>query len=129
MALLYEGRPEDREVFQVIAQYLRYPAKFRHSDWTLIADLPKQNPNGRDVLVFEGRYPAQFYKVVVKPDGDKPGLIYGTGSGHDCGRMAATLAFQWHEFGEVRGETVERVREMERKDMLVPHPWQENYLD
>src|ERR1019366_3955834 len=59
LAILYEARADDPAPFECIKQYLRYPAKFRHAERTLIADLPKETSDGRDVKVFESRCAAR----------------------------------------------------------------------
>src|ERR1035441_5354499 len=65
LGILYEQRVGDTAPFECIKQYLRYPAKFRHAERTLIADLPKSAHEGRNVKVFETRCAASFFTVVV----------------------------------------------------------------
>src|ERR1700693_5508864 len=88
LAILYEARADDPAPFECIKQYLRYPAKFRHGERTLIAELPKETSEGRDVKVFETHCAASFFTVIVLPDADRPGVIYESGSGSKVARLA-----------------------------------------
>jgi hypothetical protein len=74
LGIPYEEREDDRVPFECIKQYLRYPAKFRHGERTLIADLPKETSDGRDVKLFESRCAARFFTVAVLPDAEHPVL-------------------------------------------------------
>src|SRR5208283_6221955 len=97
LAILYETREDDTASFDCIKQYLCYPAKFRHGERTLIADLPKSTHEGRNVKVFETRCAASFFTVVVLPDADRAGVIYERGSGSEMAQVAAEVAKAHHE--------------------------------
>jgi hypothetical protein len=129
LAILYERREDDTVPFECIKQYLRYPAKFRHAELTLIADLPKETSEGRDVKVFESRCAASFFTVVVLPDADRPGVIYESGSGSTMAQMAAEVAKAYHENLPLTENDLSRRMQMAAADdMFVLKPWREDYL-
>jgi hypothetical protein len=129
LAILYEGREDDMVPFECIKQYLRYPAKFRHAERTLIADLPKEASEGRDVKVFESRCAASFFTVVVLPDADRPGLIYESGTDSKMARMSAEVAKAYHENLPLTENDLSRRMQMAAADeMFVLKPWREDYL-
>ena len=130
LAILYEARADDPAPFECIKQYLRYPAKFRHGERTLIADLPKETAEGRGVRVLETRCAASFFAVVVLPDADRPGVIYESGSGSKMAQMAAEVAKAYHENLPLTENDLSRRMAMAAADgMFVPVPWREDYSD
>ena len=130
LAILYEARADDPAPFECIKQYLRYPAKFRHAERTLIADLPKETSDGRDVKVFESRCAASFFTVVVLPDADRPGVIYESGSGSEMAQMAAEVAKAYHEnLPLTENDLSRRMAMAEAEGMFVLKPWRGDYLD
>ena len=130
LGILYEGRDDDRVPFECIKQYLRYPAKFRHGEWTLIADLPKSTHEERNVKVFETRCAASFFTVVVLPDADRPGVIYESGSGSKMAQMAADVAKAYHEnLPLTENDLSRRMAMAEAEGMFVLKPWRGDYLD
>ena len=130
LGILYEQRVGDTAPFECIKQYLRYPAKFRHAERTLIADLPKETSDGRDVKVFESRCAASFFTVVVLPDADRPGVIYESGSGSEMAQMAAEVAKAYHENLPLTENDLSRRMAMASADgMFIPEPWREDHSD
>jgi hypothetical protein len=130
LAILYERREDDTTPFECIKQYLRYPAKFRHAERTLIADLPKETSEGRDVKVFESRCAASFFTVAVLPDADRPGVIYESGTGSKMARMAAEVAKAYHENLPLTENELSRRMQMAAADeMFVLKPWRGDYLN
>jgi hypothetical protein len=128
-ALLYEGREDDTVAFDCIKQYLRYPTKFRHAEWTLIADLSKETAEGRDVKLFEARCAARFFMVVVLPDADRPGVIYESGTGSKMARMAAEVAKAYHEnLPLTENDLSRRIAMAGADDMFILKPWRGDYL-
>ena len=128
LGTLYERREGDTAPFECIKQYLRYPAKFRHAERTLIADLPKQTSDGRDVRVFESRSAASFFTVVVRPDANRPGIIYESGSGSKMAQMAAEVARAYHENLPLTENDLSRRMAMAAAEfMFVSEPWREDY--
>lgn len=64
------------------------PEQFPHADWVLVAKCPKsqQDGDGQSVDVYECRWPATFFRMVVHPDADSMGeaqhpVVITTGSG------------------------------------------------
>jgi len=130
LGILYERREGDTAPFECIKRYLRYPAKFRHAERTLIADLPKETFDGRDVKVFESRSAASFFTVVVLPDANRPGIIYESGSGSKMAQMAAEVAKAYHENLPLTENDLSRRMAMAAADgMFVPVPWRGDYSD
>jgi hypothetical protein len=130
LSTLYEGREDDTVPFECIKQYLHYPAKFRHAERTLIADLPKETPEGRYVKVFESRCAASFFTVAVLPDADRPGLIYESGTGSKMAQMAAEVAKAYHKNLPLTENDLSRRMAMAAADeMFVLKPWREDYLN
>jgi len=130
LGILYETREDDTAPFECIKEYLRYPAKFRHGERTLIADLPKETSDGRDVRVFETRCAARFFTVAVLPDADRPGVIYESGSGSKMAQMAAEVAKAHHENLPLTENDLSRWMAMAAADgMFVPKPWCGDYSD
>ena len=130
LGILYEGRDDDRVPFECIKQYLHYPAKFRHGERTLIADLPKETSDGRDVKHYESRCAARFFTVAVLPDADRPGVIYESGSGSKMAQMAAEVAHAYHGNLPLTENALSRRMAMAAADgMFVPEPWREDYSD
>ncbi len=130
LGILYEQREGDTAPFECIKRYLCYPAKFRHAEGTLIADLPKSAHEGRNVRVFETRCAATFFTVVVLPDADRPGIIYESGSGSKMAQMAAEVAKAYHENLPLTENDLSRRMAMAATDgMFVPVPWRGDYSD
>lgn len=123
-AHMYAGDVRSMEDLRAIWQFVRYPEKFKHGAWELVAELPRTR--GREVKVYEARMPCQFYLVAVLPDGDKPGIIYRTGSG--MGEMAADVARAYHDQGKLPTALGAKIAYESKEQMFVEHPWQENYL-
>ncbi len=128
LGILYEGREDDRVPFECIREYLCYPAKFRHGERTLIADLPKKSSNGRAVRLFESRCAARFFTVAVQPDADRPSVIYESGSGSEMAHLAAEVAQAYHENLPLTENDLSRRMAMAAADgMFVPEPWRRDY--
>jgi hypothetical protein len=128
LAILYETREDDTAPFECIKQYLRYPARFRHGERTLIADLPKSTHEGRNVRVFEARCAASFFTVVVLPDANRAGIIYESGSGSKMAQMAAEVAKTYHEnLPQTENDLSRRMAMAAADGMFVPEPWRDDY--
>jgi hypothetical protein len=129
-AILYERREDDTAPFECIKQYLRYPARFRHAERTLIADLREKTSEGRDVKVFESRCAASFFTVVVLPDADRPVVIYESGTGSEMAQMAAEVAKAYHENLPLTENDLSCRMQMAAADeMFVLKPWRGDYLN
>lgn len=68
-------------------QFYRPPDRFPHTDWVLVAEVPKapKDGDGWDVRVYESRAPARFYKIegVASPNSigrERRGFTISTGS-------------------------------------------------
>lgn len=91
---LYESM--DNELSQLLGENYRPEGEFNHGDWVRVAQLKSQPDNdGRDVEIYEVRYPARFFKIKVLPTPNSVGEIstgfcLSTGSG--CDRLAFDIA-------------------------------------
>jgi|GEM_PF-2856218 len=75
------------------------PAEFTYAEPVLVATIPKDplDGDGQHVEIYETRYPATFWEVVVLATQDsmgemQPGFSISTGSGFAVGRLAFPIA-------------------------------------
>ena len=70
------------------------PAHFPHGKWVLVGSFNKEKgSDGQDVEIYEEKWPASFFKVVVKDTENSlgkvvRGFVLGTGSGSEVGELA-----------------------------------------
>lgn len=76
---------------------------FKHGEMIEVARIPKACDDGQDVVIYEGRMPAQFFKLVAEPTPDrtfehlgflkgKPRVAYSTGSGRGAAMLVYDMA-------------------------------------
>lgn len=94
---MYEPDQRDRDIF---GEIYNPPHKFRHGKWEEIARLEQpEDSDGNPVTIYECRYPARFFKLVVHPSQNSigepsQGYEITTGSGNEMGALAVQLARQ-----------------------------------
>jgi hypothetical protein len=80
-----------------LGDHYRPQDSYDHGEWKLVAALEAESEDGKACRVYESRWPARFFKVMVDPGSNwngrpQAGVRISTGSGQEMGELAGSLA-------------------------------------
>lgn len=125
ISFLYDTRSDDR--ISSLGKFWKAPPRIEYAKWEPIAEIPIQAKGGVAVEIYETRYPASFYRAVIK----EFGIRLDTGSGSEIAELLGEIAL-----AVARGEAAyrqdglhffkdkelgKRFRKEQKLEMIVVH--------